>query len=267
VRRQTWTNWRIIVVDDGSTDDTAALLAPSAERGEITFLRLPNRGVSAARNSGIRAVDCPLIAFLDADDTLDPDALRTLAEGLEAAPNAAFAIADVLRVYTDHSELRVGAPPPGDPRRAILERNFVEGGGLFKRSALLEVGLFDETLRAVEDWELYIRLIVRGFVPTYVAGPSYHYIVRPDSITRNQLLLVQSYERVIRMHHAPLARSGDRVFRHIYAHHLWKIARTYFYVLHMRLKALSCVLEALANDPVPQRLRRRRPVPPGPAGG
>jgi glycosyltransferase involved in cell wall biosynthesis len=258
LRRQTWPHLRIIVVDDGSTDGTEALLAPLAARGELVYLRLANGGPSRARNHGIRAAECPLIAFLDADDTLDPDALRPMAEALAASPRAAFAIGDVLRVYPDRSELRLGSPPPGSPWRAILERNFVEGGGVFRREALLEVGLFDESYRAFEDWDLYIRLIARGLEPVYVPGPSYNYILRGDSITRDERVLVASYERLVRQHHAPLARKGDRVFRRIYAVHLWKIARTYFYKLRMPLKALQCVVEALLNDPVPQRLRRRQ---------
>jgi glycosyltransferase involved in cell wall biosynthesis len=264
VREQTWTRWRIVVVDDGSTDDTAEVLAPLVARGEITFLRFPNRGPSAARNSGILALDCPLIAFLDADDTLDPDALRAMALALEAVPHAAFAIADVLRVYQDRSELRTGCPPPGDSRTAILERNFVEGGGLFRRQALIDVGLFEESLRAVEDWDLYIRLILRGFEPTYVAGPLYRYVMRADSITRDVRSLVAAYEVVIRHHHGALARRGDRAARHLYAYHLWRIGREYFYKAGMRVKAAACLLEALRYDRSPQRLRR---LPTPSAGG
>lgn len=264
LRAQTYPNVHIIIADDGSTDDTESLLAPLATGDDFTYIKIPNRGVSAARNTGIRATDDPLVAFLDADDTLEPDALRSLAAALENDAGASFASADVLRVYPEHSELRVGAPSPGDPLQAILERNYVEGGGLFRRPALVEAGLFDESMRACEDWDLYIRLIERGFLSTYVPGASYRYVMRGDSITRNELALVRSFEHLIRKHHAPRARTGHPVFRRLYAHHLWKIARMYFYVLHMRGKALSCVLEALVNDPVPQRLKRHQLVAPQP---
>jgi glycosyltransferase involved in cell wall biosynthesis len=256
VQAQTWPGTRIIVVDDGSTDDTVSLLAPRESRGELTLLRVSHGGPAAARNAGIRATADDFIAFLDADDTLEPDGLRVMVAALQAAPAAGFCITDVARVYPDHMELRSGRPPAGDLFQAILRGNFVQGGGLFRRQALLEAGLFDESLHILEDWELYIRLLGGGFQPVYVAGAWYRYVVRGDSLTRDPAGIAESKQRILRRHHKRMADEGAPGLRAIYAEQMWWLARMYFDQLRQPGTALRCVLEALRYDPDPRRLFR-----------
>jgi glycosyltransferase involved in cell wall biosynthesis len=254
IAAQTWKPTRTIVVDDGSTDGTAALLAERAARGELTVITIANAGPAAARNAGVRAADEEFVAFLDADDTLEPDALRVMAEALLASPDAGFCITDVARVYADHVEARNGRPPEGDLRLAILRANFVEGGGLFRRSVLLEAGLFDESLRIFEDWELYIRIIDGGVRPVYVAGTWYRYVVRPNSLTRDLTAMTRCKEVVLRRHHKRLADAGEPRMRVVYADQMWWLARHCAYHVRRRGAALRFLLEALRYDPDPRRL-------------
>jgi glycosyltransferase involved in cell wall biosynthesis len=256
VQAQTWPDTRIIVVDDGSTDETAAVLAPRVARGELVFLRVPNGGPSAARNLGIRATEDDLVAFLDADDELEPDCLRVMVEALHASPGAGFCITDVARVYPDRAELRSGRPPEGDLFLAILRQNFVQGGGLFRRQALLDVGLFDESLRIFEDWELYIRLLGRGVLPVYVEGAWYRYVLRGDSLTRDLARIVESKQQVLVRHHKRMANERRPGVRAIYADQMWWLARVSFYGLHRRRAALRFLLEGFRYDPAPGRILR-----------
>ena len=256
VRAQTLAAARVVVVDDGSTDGTAELLAPAVARGELTLLRTPGAGPAAARNAGIRAAGEELVAFLDADDELEPDALRVLSAALAAEPGAGFCVCDVARIHPDRVEVRAGRPPDGDLLRAILRGNFIERAVLFRRRALLDAGLFDESLRILEDWELSIRLLAGGVRPAYAAGAWYRYVVRGGSLTRDLAGIAECKRRVLRMHHKRLADAGLPGLRAIYADQLWWLARHYLDRLHRPAAALGCVLEGLRYDPDPRRLLR-----------
>jgi glycosyltransferase involved in cell wall biosynthesis len=256
IREQTLPGARIIVVDDASTDETASLLAPLAARGELTYLRVSHRGSGGARNAGIRATDDELIAFLDADDTFEPDALRVMVAALQAAPGAGFCITDVARVYPDRTEVRSGRPPEGDLLLALLRENFVQGNNLFRRQALLDAGLFDESFLKLEDWELYIRLLARGIRPVYVEGAWYRYVMRGGSLTRDLSGIVEAKRQLLRKHHKRMADEGVPGLRAIYADQLWWMARMYFGPLRRRGAALRCLLEGVRYDPAPGRILR-----------
>ncbi|HEU5321302.1 MAG TPA: glycosyltransferase family A protein, partial [Methylomirabilota bacterium] len=106
VRAQTWADLEVVVVDDGSTDDTARVLEPYRQSGAIRYLRQDNRGPSAARNAGIRAARGRYVAFLDADDTIPPSSIERRLRFLDAHP-------DVAVVFTDcYIRDRAGETPP-----------------------------------------------------------------------------------------------------------------------------------------------------------
>jgi glycosyltransferase involved in cell wall biosynthesis len=246
----------IVVVDDGSTDDTVARLAPRHDRGELTLIRVPHRGPAAARNAGILATRDEFVAFLDADDTLAPDALRVLMEALAGSPAAAFCITDAVRVYPDRTEVRRGRPPAGDLSLAILRGNFVERAVLFRRQDLLDVGLFDESLRIFEDWDLYIRLLGAGRVPVYVEGEWYRYVARDESLTRDLATMATCKQRVLAKHHRRLAERGVPGLGVVYADQMWWLARLYAWRLWRPGAALRCLLESGRFDRSPRRLLR-----------
>jgi succinoglycan biosynthesis protein ExoO/succinoglycan biosynthesis protein ExoU len=256
VRHQEWPGVQVIVVDDGSTDGTAALLAPLAEREELIFLQRQNGGPSAARNAGLDAATGTLVAFLDADDRWAPGSFRALWQEMRDTPGTRWSFTDVVRAYPDRDEPRPGPYPEGDPLEAILRDNFVQRGGLFARSLLLEIGRFDESFRIFEDWDLYIRLFRAGARGAYLPGPWYRYTVREDSITRDYTLLVDSRSRLVAKHHRELAERGDRTLRAIYAHQLWKLAREYHYRLHRAGPALRCAIASLRWNFAPGKLVR-----------
>lgn len=156
---QAYGNLELIVVDDGSTDDTPRLLTAYGDR--IRTIRQANRGVSAARNAGIRAAAGDLIALLDSDDTWLPEKSTAQVDFFEAHPEA-------LVCQTEEIWIRNGVRVnPGKRHRKeagmIFERSLAlclvsPSAVMMRRSLLDEVGLFDETLPACEDYDLWLRI-------------------------------------------------------------------------------------------------------------
>lgn len=142
---QTFAPYEVIVIDDGSTDDTAKMLAPYEER--LCYIKQANGGPAAARNRGLERASGNVIAFLDADDLFPRDALRVLSETLYRYPEIEIAQGHVQDMWTRGGEVIVGA------RRA----SFQPGSALFRRRAIDKTGAFLETLRQGEDADFWIR--------------------------------------------------------------------------------------------------------------
>jgi glycosyltransferase involved in cell wall biosynthesis len=176
----------VIVCDDGSTDDIKGALAPYGER--VTLIHLErNSGPSAARNAAIRLASGDFVSVLDADDVYLPGRLEALAEVVSARPDLGIITTDAYldlgdetlrRAYDESWPFEVA-----DQRRAILERNFIIGVIAVRRSILLDVGGYDESLRWVEDWDLCLRLIFAGFGAGLVCEPLARYRLNPKSLT------------------------------------------------------------------------------------
>jgi glycosyltransferase involved in cell wall biosynthesis len=156
----------VIVVDDGSTDDTAAVLGRFA--GRIDAIRKPNGGLSSARNAGIRAARGASIAILDADDVWMPDKIERQLALLREHPGAGVigCGAELVDGQGRVKEVRLFPAPSGDRRerlRGVLLRELWIGGsgsGALIPAAVLErVGLFDEALTAAEDWDMWLRIV------------------------------------------------------------------------------------------------------------
>ena len=162
VLHQTVGGWELLVVDDGSTDDTERVLAP--HRDHIRYLRTSSRGVSAARNLGVRETQGDWVAFLDSDDLWLPGKLERQLQALEASPETPLC-------YTDEIWVRNGRRVnPGARHRKhsgwILAHCLPlciisPSSALMRREILEDVGGFDERLPACEDYDLWLRIALR----------------------------------------------------------------------------------------------------------
>ena len=158
----------VIVVDDGSTDDTALILSRYLPR--IKYIRTENRGVSAARNRGIMESGSDWIAFLDSDDQWHPSKLAEQFKCIDTTgKKLCFCVSqsesgelldDLLAV--DDALLRLGARSyvPGDTRLITAERHPFIQSMLIEKSLLLQAGCFDESLYVAEDTKLVYRLLL-----------------------------------------------------------------------------------------------------------
>jgi glycosyltransferase involved in cell wall biosynthesis len=163
---QTLHDVELIVVDDGSTDATAAILSSIDDR-RLSVLRQVNGGVSVARNAGLALARAPYIFFLDADDVLLPDALQRMVATLDGNPDRVACFAHHIRITEDGIELsrRADLPlkmfPATDTLRNLVTKNFIVCGAICIRTeAAHRVRGFNPELKWGEDWEFWCRLAV-----------------------------------------------------------------------------------------------------------
>ena len=167
VRGQSLVDWEMICVDDGSTDETAAVIQAIGEP-RVRLIRLPrNRGASHARNVGIDAARADHVAFLDDDNEWAPAMLEALlaraADPDGAPPGVVYCLA-----YRENDATGRFAPPWRLIPRGDVFRRLLEGWNpwlscvIVRRPALTAAGAFDESLPAFEDYDLFLRLAANG---------------------------------------------------------------------------------------------------------
>jgi Glycosyl transferase family 2 len=162
---QTYRDFEVVAVDDGSTDATAEILATYGSA--ITVLQQPNGGPAAARNCALRAARGALVAPLDADDSWEDSFLSLMVERLDSAPPSVVGVfAGWVAIDRGGSEIpnqRIVRRAPVDLRELALGNRFQPSAVLVRRAAVLDAGGFDAALpRGVEDWDLWLRLAAHG---------------------------------------------------------------------------------------------------------
>jgi glycosyltransferase involved in cell wall biosynthesis len=151
----------VVVVDDGSSDDPAAVVRrfPGAR-----MIRQQNRGLAAARNAGLQALDTDFVVFLDADDRLEPRAFEAGRRCFARVPECGFVYGGHRYIDREGRSLGERFEPPGEkPYEHLLRRNYIamHGTVMYRRDRLVEVGAFDESLRRCEDYDVYLRIAKR----------------------------------------------------------------------------------------------------------
>lgn len=189
---QTYTDNEIIVVDDGSTDETPLVL--EAFGPKITFLRQQNAGVSAARNKALSVASGEFVAYLDADDVWHPEKLAKQVEFLDSHPACGMVHTDVHvidaegAVVTHAFNRTTGrAVPQGRCTMDLLRRSHVQLLTVMARhEAVRAVGGFDERLMSVEDYFQWILISLDGWEVGYLDEPLAMYRWAPGSISSNE---------------------------------------------------------------------------------
>lgn len=282
---QDYADLEIVLVDDGSTDNTVAA-ARSLGLPNLVVAESPGRqGAAAARNRGIDMAKGSFIAFLDADDEWLPGKLAAQMAALEANPRAVFASSRCLAVQEgtthesglyDRLEPRAGA----EVWRTLLVYNFIGTPSvLVRRDALLRAGPFDETLNVAEDQDLWIRLSMIGEL-VFIDRPLVRVYLRAGSLSNeNVLWRVENELAMVRRHvdalgprissverRKILGTRYTRVGRHLYLSHpgtgLRLLARAMLYRDSIASNALYLVTSSrpalVAKDIVRPAIRLAR---------
>ncbi len=164
LEKQTFSDFEVLVVDDGSTDDTAAIVQKFCQRDtRFQLLKKQNGGLSSARNYGIRHARGEYIALLDGDDVYHRDKIATHIARLYNQPDVGVVYSASRTIRDDGKPTFIslsGKPVHSNPLLALLCKNFVGHGSnaVFRRCLISEVGGFDENLRSWEDVDLWLRI-------------------------------------------------------------------------------------------------------------
>jgi glycosyltransferase involved in cell wall biosynthesis len=204
VLAQSYQDFEIIVVDDGSTEDIPSAIAPFADR--VQYVRKENAGCASARNHGLGLVKGEFTAFLDNDDLWLPQKLERQVEVLQSRPDVGMVSC---QAYVMDDSARVFARPAQGADRVsplvslaeLSEQNVIVGGGsseIVRTQALRDIGGFNSTVEFVDDWDCWLRL-----------GRQWQIWMVPEPLSYYRLNS-QGFRN-----HAPLPAQADRVHANI----------------------------------------------------
>ncbi len=195
---QTFSEFEVIVINDGSpdTDELVQVLAPYRER--ILYFEQQNRGLAGARNTGIQHARGEYLAFLDSDDCWLPDYLASQIKLLEEDSSLDIVYCDA-RYFGDPAMAGKTCmqtfPSNGPVTLESLIRqdcSVILSCTIARRQVVVDVGLFDESLRSCEDYDLWLRIIYGGGHIAYQKKVLGRYRSRPGSLSRNNLKMAES---------------------------------------------------------------------------
>ncbi|HEY3343322.1 MAG TPA: glycosyltransferase [Anaerolineaceae bacterium] len=198
VLAQTFTNFDVWVIDDGSTDDTAQAL--TCYEGRIHYCRQKNAGASSARNRGVRSSTGKYIAFLDSDDRWAPQKLESMAAEIATHPDTGlfYSACDVVdeagaRLWIDHSRA-----VQGSAYLPLLMGNFLAlSSAVARRDCLERAGEFDPAMIPCEDWDVWLR-IARWYSITLVPEVLVIFeYASADKLTAHTRKWLEAHDKVI----------------------------------------------------------------------
>jgi glycosyltransferase involved in cell wall biosynthesis len=200
VRAQSFDDWELIIIDDGSQDNTREVVAGMTD-GRIHYFHQENRGLPGARNAGIRRARGKYVAFLDSDDRFRSEKLRLQVAFLEAHQEiglAAGGYAEVDRSLNWIRDIRPWSQQPGlNLEDWLLNCPFCPSVPLIRREWLDRVGLFDESMRRIEDWDLWLRLSGAGCRMAWLEAVVCEYRLHGGNMVRDFLLMKAGMVRML----------------------------------------------------------------------
>ena len=205
LEKQTFTDFEVLIVDDGSTDNTADVVQKFCQRdSRFKLLQKPNGGLSSARNYGIHHAQGEYIALLDGDDVYHKDKLATHVARLYSRDDVGLVYSASRTIRDDGKPTFIalnGKPIHPNPLLALLCKNFIGHGSnaVFRRCLIEEVGGFNESLRSWEDVDLWLRIAATQKWHFYREKRILcYYRVRPSGLSFNASQMLDCGERVLK---------------------------------------------------------------------
>ena len=213
----------IILIDDGSTDDTPQV---ARRYPTVRYVHQPNRGLASARNHGLQIATGRYVTFLDADDRLLPTALQRGTACFREHPECAFVYGEFRNIFEDGSPaVQCLRPQVHDAYECLLQGNFIgmHGTVLYNRDVITRAGGFKERLCASEDYDLYLRLVRKHSVQGY-PGVVAEYRHHDHNMSRDYTFMLRSVLGVLKeesraiheQKYRKAARTGIKVWKEYY---------------------------------------------------
>jgi glycosyltransferase involved in cell wall biosynthesis len=233
ILRQSYQHVEIVAINDGSTDGSLSVLSEFAQRnpGRIFVIDQSNAGQVRARNKGMAAARGEYIAFLDSDDTWEQDKLSAQIPLFKGNVGLVYSgINEVDAAGRITSTVLPDRGMRGDIYRHLLVANRMTGGSVVvTRNALDQVGLFDESFRAAENWDLWIR-IARRFEADFVAKPLINYLVHPGNMSQDNTRMAEAGWAILQKHLPvpPQDESLRSTYLEAYAKYYYSVGANHF---------------------------------------
>jgi glycosyltransferase involved in cell wall biosynthesis len=254
VEAQTFVDWRIVLVDDGSTDHTPEVVSPFRERlgDRLRYIRKENAGLPAARNTAVLNSSSEFLALLDADDVWLPGRLETSLRSFDGRPQVGLSYGMIR--YID-AEGQVSAWEDRRQKYAegrIATHIYTRRTNLpcptvtFRRKCVDDVGLFDETMRATEDRDMWLRIALRYEV-CFVEQVIAHYRLSPTSMSTDLNRMITAQLEFVEKHRG--APGCGALARRAALARIYKQCAEALSGRHQPSAALKASLRAVSLDP------------------
>lgn len=267
---QTFKDKEVVIIDDGSTDDTREKVREF--EGQVIYHRTENGGLGSARNRGISISRGRYLQFLDADDSIAHDKLQKQLAFLLAHPDVDIVYSDCFVVSLAGAKVGNASRPllrAEEATHELLKANLMPvHASIVKRSAVIDVGLFDECRTALEDWDLWLRLAIKGFRFHYISGDLASYHREGSRMTTDAALMYRKTKHLLNKHRGSpdFDRLGNDYARWFVAHQSillatcaynnrwWRRSRQHFWQAGvsapklMTLRYFACIPKALAHQ-------------------
>lgn len=252
VLEQSFEDFELTVIDDGSSDGTAEVVRSRGDR-RVSCVTIPNGGVARARNHGVALSHGALVAFLDADDLWYPTKLERQHEMMASKAGVGLCYTSTELVDDELAPIdqQHAAEYPDYVQALLLLGNIVTGSAssvLVRRSLLEAAGGFDPLLSQCADWDLWLRLSLEtGFAP--VSQPLVRYRKAPDTMSSDPALLERdTFALLDKFYAAPRPVQYRRLRSRVYSNHWMVCSGTYLHAGRIR-DSLRCLARGLAADP------------------
>jgi len=195
---QNYANLEIILIDDGSTDNTFEILKGFGEK--IKYIRQENQGPAASINNGIKAAHGSLICWLGSDDMYMPNKIESQACLFQKDQSLAIIYTDYITIDSNGKELEKVQSPypfPENFTRSLLIRNFINGSTvMMRRECFDKVGYYDESLRADPDGDMWFRMLKHGYKFGHIPKPLVKYRLHSSNVSHNHDLMRNCKDKV-----------------------------------------------------------------------
>lgn len=200
VLRQTYSDFEVLIVDDGSIDQIKTWVAQDVTDPRVKLISQVNQGLSAARNTGIANARGNYIAFVDADDVWTETKLEEQVRCLEADPSVGLVYSWIAMTDAQGTPTGkiMGGTLKGNVLNEILQRNIVDcpSSVVVRRECFEKVGTFDRTLRSVEDWDMWLRIATQ-YSFAVIQKPLVYYRQHANNMSKNWRVMEEAFHQVI----------------------------------------------------------------------
>ncbi len=257
---QTYKNLEIVVVDDGSTDDTKRRITPYVEKYGVKYIYQENQGLPSARNTGIFNSSGTYISVLDDDDLLYPYTVKRQLEELENHPDYGMVYSDAMVIDEEGNELGLranGLLPSGDIYKEVTSGRLLclMGTIMVRRECIDDVGMFDPELMRYEDLD-FVRRISEKFKIKFINVPLLKYRKHQKAMTVNKYNVTYFRKRYENIFNSERFNNMSEDFRSDifskYCHHLGK---SYYYLSDYKM-ARKYLLKSIYYSP--KRLKKHK---------